>query len=87
MKISGDDESVFLSVCDDGQGISKEKQMVLFNRFANIGSKTTGKEKSVGLGLFVINELCILNNIDIEYRENSNADHGSIFTLKFQKIG
>ena len=87
VKISGDDESVFLSVCDDGQGISKEKQMVLFNRFANIGSKTTGKEKSVGLGLFVINELCILNNIDIEYRENSNADHGSIFTLKFQKIG
>lgn len=87
VQIFGNDENIFLSVSDDGQGISKEKQKVLFNRFADIGSKTTGKEKSVGLGLFVINELCILNNIDIEYRENSNADHGSIFILKFLKIG
>ena len=66
---------------------SKEKQIILFNRFADIGSKTTRKEKSVGLGLFVINELCILNNIDVEYKENENAEHGSIFTLKFLKIG
>lgn len=87
VQIFGNDENIFLSVSDDGQGISREKQKVLFNRFADIGSKTTGKEKSVGLGLFVINELCILNNIDIEYRENSNADHGSIFILKFLKIG
>lgn len=87
VQIFGNDENIFLSVSDDGQGISKEKQKVLFNRFADIGSKTTEKEKSVGLGLFVINELCILNNIDIEYRENSNADHGSIFILKFLKIG
>lgn len=87
VKIFGDDENTFLSVCDNGQGISKEKQRVLFNRFADIGSKTTRKEKSVGLGLFVINELCILNNIDVEYKENENAEHGSIFTLKFLKIG
>ena len=87
VKIFGDDENTFLSVCDNGQGISKEKQRVLFNRFADIGSKTTGKEKSIGLGLFVINELCILNNINIEYKENTKAEHGSIFTLKFQKIG
>ena len=87
VKIFGDDENTFLSVCDNGQGISKEKQRVLFNRFADIGSKTTGKEKSIGLGLFVINELCILNNINIEYKENTKAEHGSIFTLEFQKIG
>ena len=87
VKIFGDDENTFLSVCDDGQGIPKEKQRILFNRFADIGSKTTRKEKSVGLGLFVINELCILNNIDVEYKENENAEHGSIFTLKFLKIG
>ena len=88
VKIHCDEKSVFLSIIDNGQGIPKEKQILLFNRFANIGSKSTAKENSVGLGLYVVNELCNLNDIEISYTENKECNgQGSIFTLKFAKIG
>lgn len=88
VKIHCDEKSVFLSIIDNGQGIPKEKQILLFNRFANIGSKSTAKENSVGLGLYVVNELCNLNEIEIFYTENKECNgQGSIFTLKFAKIG
>ena len=85
--IHTDETSVYLSVCDNGQGIPKERQAVLFNRFASIGSKTELGEKSVGLGLFVAGELCSLNNISLSYSENQSEESGSIFTLKFPKVG
>lgn len=85
--VDGDDESVYLRVIDDGQGIPREKQLVLFSRFSDIGSKPTGHEKSVGLGLYVVNELCSLNNISVGYSENSQDGRGSVFSVKFQKVG
>lgn len=78
---------IILNVIDDGQGIPKEKQPFLFERFAKIGSNPTGSEKSCGLGLFVVNEICKLNNLTLEYSENKSAKSGSIFSVKFKKIG
>ena len=87
VRIDSDGEFVYLKIIDDGQGIPKEKREKLFNRFSKIGSKPTGSENSVGLGLYVVRELCSLNNIEIKYSENTFAKTGSIFTLVFQKIG
>ncbi len=78
---------IILNVIDDGQGIPKEKQPVLFEKFANIGSNPTGAEKSCGLGLFVVNEICKLNNLTLVYSENKSAKTGSVFSVKFKKIG
>ena len=86
VSIHSDREFIYLDIIDDGQGIPKEKQIVLFNRFANIGSKPTGAEKSTGLGLYVVNEICKLNDLELTYKENTKAEHGSIFTVKFRKI-
>jgi signal transduction histidine kinase len=85
-QISNDKDYIYLKIIDDGQGISKEKQIVLFDRFANIGSKPTFNEKSLGLGLYVVNEICKLNNLELEYSENKEADSGSIFTIRFSRI-
>lgn len=87
VSIEENPEFIVLNVIDDGPGIPKEKQDVLFNRFANIGSVPTGNEKSFGLGLFVVNEVCKLNEILLKYSENKNASSGSIFSIKFKKIG
>ena len=78
---------IILNVIDDGQGIPKKKQPVLFEKFSNIGSNPTGAEKSCGLGLFVVNEICKLNNLTLEYSENKSAKTGSVFSVKFKKIG
>ena len=85
-QISNDKDYIYLKIIDDGQGIPKEKQVVLFDRFANIGSKPTWTEKSVGLGLYVVNEICKLNNLVLEYTENTLSDSGSVFTIRFPKI-
>lgn len=87
ISISEQENFIVLSVSDDGQGIPKEKQPVLFERFAKIGSNPTGSEKSCGLGLFVVKEICRLNDLLLEYSENKNAKKGSIFSVKFKKIG
>lgn len=87
VKISSDEKFLFLSVIDEGRGISIEKRPHLFERFAQIGTKTTAQEKSYGLGLYVVNEICKLNDILLEYSENEDAKTGSIFTVKFRKLG
>ncbi|MCR4954727.1 MAG: hybrid sensor histidine kinase/response regulator [Treponema sp.] len=86
IQITNDKAYVYLKIIDDGQGIPKEKQIVLFDRFANIGSKPTWTEKSVGLGLYVVNEICKLNELTLDYTENTDAPSGSIFTIRFPRI-
>jgi len=76
------DNFLLLHIADNGRGIPNEKKVKLFKRFSNIGTKPTGKEKTNGLGLYVVSELCKLNNIQINYCEDSEWQTGSIFTLK-----
>jgi len=85
-QISNDKDYVYLKIIDDGQGIPKEKQVVLFDRFAYIGSKPTWSEKSVGLGLYVVNEICKLNNLVLQFSENTAADSGSVFIIRFPRL-
>ena len=75
------DNFLQLNIADNGRGIPDEKKVKLFKKFSNIGTKPTGKEKTNGLGLYVVYELCKLNNIKIEYSENTEWQTGSIFTL------
>lgn len=86
VKISSNENFLLLSVVDEGVGIPEEKRSHLFERFAQIGTKATAQEKSCGLGLYVVNEICKLNDILLEYSENADAESGSIFTVKFKKI-
>jgi len=83
VKITRENNHIVLKVIDNGQGISKEKQIVLFKRFANVGSRPTGSEKSVGLGLYVVNEMCNLNNLQLEFADNIEDGHGCIFSIIF----
>lgn len=87
VKIFSDEKFLLLSVIDEGLGIPDEKRSHLFERFAQIGTKPTAQEKSCGLGLYVVNEICKLNDILLEYSENADAESGSVFTLKFKKLG
>lgn len=87
VKISSDENFLLLLVIDEGSGISEEKKPHLFERFAQIGTKPTAQEKSCGLGLYVVNEICKLNDVLLEYSENTDAESGSVFTLKFRKLG
>lgn len=87
VRIDADEESTFLHVIDDGAGIPEEKRKLLFKRFAGIGSKYGKNEHTVGLGLYVVNEISKLNGLELEYSENFEAESGSIFTVIFKRLG
>ena len=69
------------SVSDDGMGVDSDKISSLFTRFEAVAKDYNKNRPSVGLGLYVANELAKMNGIKIEY---SDADiGGACFSLIF----
>ncbi len=51
------DEQMQVSVKDCGRGIPDDKLGILFTKFGKAGVRPTGKEKSTGLGLFIVQQI------------------------------
>lgn len=66
-----------ISVADNGIGIPKEKQSLLFSRFMQINFSATG----TGIGLSLVNEFTALHKGTVHFAENEGG--GSIFTVEF----
>lgn len=47
-------DSILISVQDEGPGISESDQENLFQEFSQLSARSTGKEKSTGLGLSIV---------------------------------
>ena len=69
------DDTPYLNLTDNGQGISREDAEQLFEPFY------TSDSQSTGLGLFLVKEYCNLNGANIEYVRGSSR-HG--FRITFQ---
>ncbi len=68
---------VKLSVRDEGPGLSKEDQQLLFQEFQRLSAKPTGGEKSTGLGLAIVKKLIHLHNGEVGVE--SQLGEGSTF--------
>lgn len=73
------DGKLYISVIDNGIGISANNINQLFTRFENTSTKGTGNEKGTGLGLLLCKEYAEKNGGEI--RVESEAGKGSCFTL------
>ncbi|MCR4734233.1 MAG: hypothetical protein K5829_04395 [Treponema sp.] len=77
-KING---HIKFSVSDNGMGVDSDKISSLFTRFEAVAKDYNKNRPSVGLGLYVANELAKMNGIKIEY---TDADiGGACFSLIF----
>ncbi len=65
-----------ISVADNGIGIPKEKQNLLFSRFMQINFSASG----TGIGLSLVNEFTTLHKGTARYDENEGG--GSVFTIE-----
>ncbi len=76
LELSADEnkESVFLKVCDDGPGISKDDKLKLFEPY--FSTKKTG----TGLGLAIVSTIVSDHNGYI--RVQDNIPHGSVFIIE-----
>ncbi len=68
----------FLSVSDQGPGISEEKQEVIFDRFERAGANQT--ISGLGLGLFITKKIIEGHTGEVEVQ--SSPGQGSTFTFK-----
>jgi signal transduction histidine kinase/DNA-binding response OmpR family regulator/ligand-binding sensor domain-containing protein len=75
------EDSVCLQVADNGSGISKDLQKVLFTRFASFNPDKN--KPSTGIGLSMVKELADKHGAKVTVDSESNR--GSIFTISFRK--
>jgi signal transduction histidine kinase/ligand-binding sensor domain-containing protein/DNA-binding response OmpR family regulator len=66
-----------ISVRDNGIGIPKEKQNLLFSRFMQINFSATG----TGIGLSLVNEFTTMHKGTVRFKENEGG--GSVFLVEF----
>ena len=65
-----------IAVYDNGMGIPKEKQSLLFSRFMQINFSANG----TGVGLSLVNEFTNLHKGKVEFKENEGG--GSVFIVE-----
>ncbi len=72
-----EENAVRFSVTDEGPGICKEEQALLFGEFQTLSNKPTGGEKSTGLGLAIVKKLVNLHGGNVGVK--SELGKGSTF--------
>lgn len=71
--------NVVLSVADTGQGIPKENQSMVFERFYQVDSKLSRSHEGMGIGLSLTKDFVELHGGTISV-ESGKID-GSVFTV------
>ena len=79
--LSGDDETVCLSVADDGPGVSPEDMEHIFERFYRVDKSHSRATGGTGLGLSIVKHAVQLCSGTIEL--TSKMGEGSTFTVHF----
>ena len=83
IQVDENDKSVKCSFQDFGSGISKSDQEKIFERFYRVDKGRSRKVGGTGLGLAIVKHALDRNNAVIEIV--SELDHGSTFTIVFEK--
>ncbi|MFN3561009.1 MAG: tetratricopeptide repeat protein [Chloroherpetonaceae bacterium] len=73
--------SVFISVSDEGQGLSEEDMQKLFGRFQKLSSQPTAGEHSSGLGLYISKKYIEMMGGKI-WAESEGKDKGATFFIE-----
>lgn len=71
-----------LSISDEGPGIDREEEDLIFDKFYRSGSEETRNQKGTGLGLYIVKELVEQHEGSIQVKRNKPK--GSIFVASFR---
>lgn len=80
--LSKKEDKIFMSVKDEGLGISEEEKLKVFDKFYRVGNEEVRATKGTGLGLYIVKQLVIFHNGNIEIK--NNTPRGSIFNVVFE---
>ncbi|WP_125571492.1 sensor histidine kinase [Lacticaseibacillus songhuajiangensis] len=80
VNVQTEGDKVFMTVSDEGMGISDVDKAKIFNRFYRVDSSRSKKIAGTGLGLAIVARLAALN--DAEITVSDNHPRGSRFKLE-----
>lgn len=75
------DQQIFLSVSDQGIGISPEDKLRVFDKFYRVGNENTRKTKGTGLGLYIVKRFVEIYHGSITVHDNQPK--GTVFAIAF----
>lgn len=75
------EDKIYLSVSDQGTGITDEDKKNIFLKFYRSGNEETRKSKGTGLGLYIVSYLVEQHNGSVSVRDN--APKGSVFEVVY----
>jgi len=81
VSLSKHNDTVTVSVRDEGPGISEEDQKKLFGEFQKLSAQPTGNEKSTGLGLAIVKKIIEAHEGTIEVTSHLGEGTAFSFTL------
>jgi signal transduction histidine kinase len=84
VRVSEDDANVRIDVRDNGVGISREHQGVIFEKFRQVGDTLTEKPAGTGLGLAICRQ--IVGHFGGVLSVESEPGRGSVFTFTLPRI-
>lgn len=76
-----ENQTIKLSVSDQGTGIPTDQRNKIFDKFYRIGDENTRKQQGTGLGLFIVKYLTEQHQGSVNVQKNSPK--GAIFTCTF----
>ncbi len=79
LSISSDADRHWISIRDEGPGISEEDQKKMFQKFMRLSARPTGGESSTGLGLSIVRSLA--GRIGVELAYESTMGVGTNFRI------
>jgi two-component system phosphate regulon sensor histidine kinase PhoR len=79
LSVSGEDDSIVLTVADDGHGIDQTHHQRIFERFYRVDEGRDRDSGGTGLGLAIVKHIALLHGgtVDLE----SSPGHGSRFKI------
>lgn len=83
INIHEDLSHIYVSIKDEGIGISEANSKYIFQKFFRIQDENTRHTKGTGLGLYIVQQTLNLHNASIKVRPNT--PRGSVFTTQFKK--
>lgn len=81
VKCHANENMLVMEVIDSGSGIKAEQIQHLFKPFSRVGTKTTGGEGSIGLGLAICKTIMEKHGGNIEYAPREDGQSGSVFRI------
>ncbi len=78
--------ALYFAVADEGVGIAKEKQTLIFQRFEQADESEKARKQGTGLGLAISSRIMHMMNSDIELESEPGKGSKFFFTILLQNV-